>query len=162
MPPPLKPNDIILNLRDGLKVYTDAQKGVLSIANNPFEVIELLAESTPRFRIVILWEGDEDATGQPLAAIVRTTVAVVVSQNRGLRLYKGESVMKDTESQTSLLTHLDAIRALVRAYRFPPETSDESFLYLGCAPEVTPEGFPLDAYRMRFRLHNSLPAVQFS
>ena len=114
---------------------------------------------TPRFRVILLWEGDEDATGQPMAGIIRNTIAVVVSQNRGLRLWRGENIAVDTTSQKSLLTLLDGIRAHIRAFQWPSEVSDEKFLYLGKSPEVTPDGLPLDAYRMRFRLHTSLPWI---
>ncbi len=56
----------------------------------------------------------------------------------------------------SLLTRLSEIRTLLLRYRFPEGVTDECLLYLGTQPEVTPEGLPLDAYRMRFRLNASI------
>ena len=155
--PEFRPNDIVLTLKGELEAYVAAQKGQLSVANDPFEVIELLGESPTGFRVIILWEGDEDATGQPLAGIVNNTIAVIVSHNRGLRMWKGENLHKDYGDQPALLTRLADLRAQIRAYEWPEDLTDSHLLYLGTQPETTPEGLPLDAYRMRFRLTTVIP-----
>jgi hypothetical protein len=156
MPHPLKPNDIVLALRDAIDPHVRAAKGITSIASDAFHVLELLGESPAGFRVVILWEGDADATGQPLAGIVEHTLAIVISHNRGLRVWNGENLHRDTSAGPSLLTRLTEIRTLLLRYRFPEDITDCTLLYLGSQPEVTPEGLPLDAYRMRFRLHASI------
>lgn len=152
----LKPNDIILALRDHLDPHVRPAKGITSIAGDAFHVLELLGESPVAWRVILLWEGDDDATGQPLAGIVRHTISIVISHNRGLRVWNGENLHRDTAAQPSLLTRLAEIRALVLRFRFPAEITDETLLYLGTQPEVTPEGLPLDAYRMRFQLHAAI------
>lgn len=154
--PHLKPNDIVLALRDHLDPTVKAARGIVSIASDPFHVIELLGESPAGFRVVILWEGDEDATGQPLAGIVAHTVAIVVSHNRGLRVWNGESLHRDTAAGPSLLTRLTEVRTLLLRYQFPEGVSSQNLLYLGTQPEITPEGLPLDAYRLRFRITASI------
>lgn len=152
----LKPNDIVLALRDHLEPSVKSARGIVSIANDAFQVLELLGESPAGFRVVLLWEGDTDATGQPLAGIVAHAIAVVISNNRGLRVWNGENLHRDTVAGPSLLTRLSEIRTLLLRYRFPEGVTDECLLYLGTQPEVTPEGLPLDAYRMRFRLNASI------
>jgi hypothetical protein len=160
----LTPSDIILTLRDYLTPYVvTEQRGLVSVANNPFEVIELLSESFGKFRTILTWAGDEDSTGYAIAGIVHTFIEVVVSSNRGMRIWKGENLHTDYgpegNRQVALVTRVDEVRKRLRAYQFPAEVSDEQLMYLGCRPEVTPEGWPLDAYRLRFRLTTALPTL---
>lgn len=153
---PLQPNTIVLAIRDHLDPVVKKAKGITSIASDAFNVIEILGERPAGFRVILLWEGDQDATGQPLAGIVRHTIAVIISANRGLRVWNGENLHRDTAAGPSLLTRLAEIRTLILRFRFPPGFSDETLLYIGTEPETTPEGLPLDAYRMRFQLHASI------
>jgi hypothetical protein len=157
----LQPNDLLNLLETMLKPTIAADGGKVNVANDAFNVIEILGEAAPSYRVVLLWEGDEDATGQPLAGIVNNTIAVIVSHNRGLRLWRGESVYKDTAARKSLLTIVSNTRARLRSCDFPPDVTTQRLLYLGCTAEITPDGLPLDAYRLRFRLTTTLPARSF-
>jgi len=160
----MKPNEILLAVRDALVTPVATSKGFLSIANHPFEVIELLAQTPAGFRVILLWEGDADITNQPSAGIVHTTIAVIVSQNRGLRVWKGENVMAPygtgPNALPALIDLLDLVRTTIRGMTMAADQTSTWWLYLGAQPETTPDGLPLDAYRMRFRISNSIvPAL---
>lgn len=158
MPLALKPNEIVLAIKDHIEPWAKARKGNVSVANNPFEALELLAQSPAGFRVVILWEGDEDATGQPLVGIVNNNISLIVSANRGLRIWNGENLHKPYGDQPALLDLLTELRIMVRDQVWPDVVSEGAMLYLGADPEITPEGYPLDAYRLRFRLTTVIPS----
>jgi hypothetical protein len=161
MSEPLSPNEILSRLEQALTPGVNELGGRIIVANDAFNVVEILVETSRQFRLILMWEGDEDATGQPLAGIVNNTVAAIVSHNRGIPVWRGESVYKDTPARKSLLTLVSDIRSRIRALAFPGDVTNERFLYLGATAETTPDGLPLDAYRLRFRLTTALPARSF-
>jgi hypothetical protein len=156
---PYTPNALLLRVHDDLKPWVASEKGHLSIARDPFDVIELLGANPPGFNILLLWEGDEDFLDQPLAGIVRHNISVVVSSNRGLRMWKGENLHRPGPGQPALLDRVDQVRQRIRALRLEDEVTDQIFLYKGCEPESTPDGLPLDAYRLRFQIHAAIPHI---
>jgi hypothetical protein len=159
---PLSPAAVLNHLRAELKPWAESAgvRAQLSIARDPFEVIEVLGANPPGLQIVLIWEGDEDFLNIPEAGIIRHRLAVVVSMNRGLRLWRGENLATAYGNQPALLERVDEVRQRCRLLRFPPEVTDQILLYKGADPEVTPDGLPLDAYRLRFHLTAALPHLQ--
>lgn len=153
----MTPAEIVKTVRDAINSPVTANHGVVSVAGNPFEVIELLEQNPGGFRVILLWERDEDASAQqPCVGIVNTTIAVVVSQNRGLRAWKGDNLYNAYGSLPALTDLVDLVRTAIRATIMPEGQTSSWWLYLGCEPETTPQGLPLDAYRLRFRITNAI------
>ena len=151
--PAITPNELLTAVRDGLAPLAEHWEGAISLATNPFEVIEMLAQSPGTPRIVILWEGEADATGgQRPGGIVTHTVALIISMNRGLPIWSGQVVSGAAADTPSILERLAELRTAMLSIAFPGGSTSQRFFYLGADSETTPEGLPLDAYRLRFSL----------
>jgi len=154
--PAITPAELLAIVHDGLKPLAEHWKGEISLATNPFEVIEMLAHAPGTPRIVILWEGEADATGgpgqSPQGGIVIHTVSLIISANRGLPFWQGGPLASIATDTPSILERLAELRTAALGIAFPGGSTRGRFFYLGAESETTPEGLPLDAYRLRFSL----------
>jgi len=168
--PALDPNHILLAIERDLLHEDDqhtgwatANKAIVSIAGDPFEVYEILAEGPRGFRVILLWEGDDDQPqGGTSYGITENRIEVTLSGNRGLSLKPGDNLHRDSpDGRPALVTLLASLRREIRSIRFADDGSSSAALeYRGSAPVVTPEGVRLDAYTLRFAITTDIGAVE--
>jgi len=152
----MSPTRILQALREDLAEYVAEQKGTTSVAKDPWQPIEILADRPTGFRVILLWAGDEPDGSNELHEAegilpsVLCNVEVYVSLNLGLVRDPGTKLFED-DGATPLVERVNEIRARVLslAFEFDGETLGR-FRYRGCAPVVTPEGWPLTAYKLKF------------
>lgn len=146
------PEQLLQYLHDDLVPFVREHKGLLSIAADPYNFLELLGEAPSGWRLVLHWAGDENQSADTPAAFLRNEFHVGITCNLGLTAKPGEAVMKKRPGNApSLLKLVQLTRARVRSLVFGANTTGQPS-YLGCDPVVLPDGTPLAAYRLRFSL----------
>lgn len=150
----LEPHDLLNLLKGDLAPFVRQHRGLLSVAADPWNFLELLAERPSGWRLVLHWAGDENAQEAALeGCFCANRIELGVSCNLGLTATPGEQVSKRRAGGAPSLLELVALtRARVRGYVFPDHVSDRFPLYRRCDPVTLPDGTPLAAYRLRFDL----------
>ena len=155
---PLTPAAILTTLKTSLEAYLAPKKGKLFLARDPFDALSLLAESPAGFRVILHWAGDSPMGDDGAEdGVVLAHVELILSHNVGLTLVKGANLITARAGQQPLYELVSQVRAHLRAIEWPDEVSFGSFFYRGCESVFTPDGVPLDAYKLRFDLLHSLP-----
>lgn len=147
------PEELLTILHEDLTPFTRELKGTLSVAADPWNFLELLAEAPQGWRLVLHWAGDENQmTEVPGAAINKSEFHVGITCNLGLTAKPGEAVMRKRPGNApSLLRLMTMTRDRVKSFVFPDGTSGQA-IYLGADPITLPDGTPLAGYRLRFSL----------
>jgi hypothetical protein len=153
-PTGLEPLDLLKLLEADLTPFVADRKGLLSIAAEPWDFLELLAERPNGWRAVLLWEGDDNTQDNALAGrFLKNTFSIGITCQKGLAVKAGEYLLKTrADGGLALLALVAEIRARVGSYIFPDNVSDRYPLYLGTAPLTLPDATPLAGYRLRFAL----------
>ena len=155
-PAALTAQDIMRQIHEALTPFVEtAKKGYLSIARDPFEIIEQLGQAPGRFRAILSW-GGEKLEGHRASGIVTHTLQVVVSHNRGLSILKGENLFLARGDDDSLVQLNGEVRDLLRGLRFPVKITDERLTYAGTEP-VAVDGTQLDAFTQTWTIRATLP-----
>lgn len=148
--------DIFKRIQCDLDPWAKDRRGYVSIAGDPGELIEMLADKPAGFRVVLSFTGDDDQTGQELAGIVTNTFDFWLIKAKGLQLKPGENLINGDPPFLQLLTDL---RARIRSMVFPAGVTNERFLYKGCKqfePELAAQ-LPTVGYKLTFELIASVP-----
>jgi len=153
------PAELLLALEADITLWASSQTAMVSIASDPFEVYEILAEGPARVRVILHWAGDVDDSGEKFdLGIVKNRIEVILSHNRGLQVRPGDNLLRGSGTRPALVALLASLRSQIRSLVAPADgASTRIFEYRGCEPVVTPEGMRLDAYRMHFEIWSSLP-----
>ena len=159
MPFSPEPSDLLKTLYNDLAPWVAARKGYLSLAGDPGEVLEALADGPQSFRVILAWSGDDDQTGQAQAGIVDNTFEVWLIKAKGMKLKAGLHLIKGNPPFLSLLSDL---RARVRSLVFPDGVTSGFLLYKGAKqfePQLALE-LPTTGYRMTFELTCAIPEME--
>ena len=156
-PTPLRPDQIVTAIVNGLTAWAKKQKAKTSVARDPFEVMELLAADTPGLRLVVHWVGD-DPLGEQMeqAPLVTNTLEIILGLNLGLTATPDKALVSGSPTRPALYQLISDLRVVVLAVEFPSEATASYLAYAGCKPMVTPEGVPLAAYALRFTLDTAI------
>jgi hypothetical protein len=148
-------------LRADLEPWLKTLKGFCSVARDPLNVLELLAEAPAGFRVILTFDGDEVPLSQTAGyppPIVRTRLRAIVSCNPGLRLARDHAILKGNVARDSLLAILATVRKRMMGYRWPTTLVHEGAMsYEGTRPYEFPEFLPFAAYAMTFSLVHVIP-----
>ena len=150
--PPLRVDEILTKLYDACSTWGATQKATVSIARDPFHVLELLAENPAGFRIIVHWAGDENPSDQMEFPLADNKLEIIFSYNLGLSAKPDLALIQGQQNRPSLYKLLDGLRAMVLAIAFPVEATAIYCQYTGTEPFITPDGIPLAAYRLKFHL----------
>lgn len=140
-----------------LKPYVTATLyGFLSVARDPFEVIELLGEAPGRFRVILAWDGEDQAGISARSGVVNHKFRIVVSHNRGLSILRGENRTVARGEDKPLMELANLVRDRARSIALPNNETGRVLEYKGCEPiraefEGGRAGM-LDAYELKFEL----------
>ena len=153
---PLDISDILCRLKDGIEAWAKANNAIVSIALDPFNVLEILAEGPEGGRVILHWAGDQNPSELLQMAIARNEIEVVLSYNLGLSLRPDLALIESTPTRPSLLKQLSDLRGILLSLAYPDGETLVYLVYKGTASFITPEGFPLAAYRLRFELDSAI------
>lgn len=156
----LKIDQIVRAFHDDLASWLKEQKGVLSIARDPIEPLEILTQSPEKFIVVLLWNGDDqlgDEAAQPLAS---NSIEVYVGRGLGLAAMPQQAVVFNRAGSSSLLRLVNDVRARVLSLAFPEDETMETPGYAGCVPVTLPNNVPLAAYKFTVRLQAEIEVAE--
>jgi len=151
-PPTLDAAAILRMLRGYLLPWVQSEKGALSLARDPWHVLEILAASPVGFRVILSWDGEEAQTDQEVAGIFTQKIKVIVSHNRGLKKQPGENLIIPDAERPALIERVTQVRDKLRGYVFPTGETSGIMNYRFARPFITPMNMPLDAFEMEFQL----------
>ena len=150
----LEPDLLLAKLVSDLEPWVREQKGLLSVAADPWHFLELLAEAPQGWRAVLHFSGDDNRMDDPDAGCwCNYRFEVGVTCQKGLSLDPEEGLYKPRPGHAPALLRLVALtRQRIRSLEFVVEGSPRHVLYRGREPIVLPDGTPLSGYRLRFEL----------
>jgi hypothetical protein len=157
---PLRPDQIVTAIVNGLTPWAASHKAKISIARDPYEVLELLGADTPGLRLVVHWGGDEPLGDQmPQEPAVTTTLEVILGLNLGLTATPDKMLLTGSATRPALYQLISDLRAAVLAITFPNLATSDFLSYAGTRPLTAPDGVPLAAYSSRYTLDGSVPML---
>lgn len=143
-------------LYSDLNAFAAPLGGKVSATGTYVETLELLINPTG-FLVILEWSGEENPAEQGDLGIVTQDIAVYVGINPGLPATSGKALWL-SEGGRTLLERVNSVRDRIREIRLPDlEEAERDFNYRDCRQVVTPEGVPLRAYRLLFRITNAIP-----
>lgn len=160
--------DILRNLHDDLANWQPdgVARPHLSVAVDPFDILERLFDGPRRWRIVLHWAGEAPTNPEtPEAGIVDHTIEVYVARHHGLSIDKGRSqtIATRPDGEPTLMALRTLVDSRLRSYTF--DTSDESIAphleYQGTDSIAAPDGVLLAAYRARYRITATTERIEY-
>lgn len=150
----LEPDHLLNLLEEDLTPWVKELRGLLSVAADPWNFLELLAESPQGWRGVLHWDGDEALSENALGGcFVKNRFSFGVTCQKGLSARAEQALHKVRPGGApSLLKLVGLARLRLRTFAFPADVSERFVRYAGCDPVVLPDGTPLAGYRLRFEL----------
>lgn len=154
----MDPADILQALHEDLAAWVTEQSGVLSVARDPWEPLDVLSQRPDGFRVMLLFAGDEadygdlsEVDGEDVVIpSAHVQIEIYVSLNLGLAKGRGQKAFKADAEKAPLISRLSELRARVLSLRLIKAGECLGrFRYVGSEPVVTPEGWPLAAYKLR-------------
>jgi hypothetical protein len=153
----MTPADILKSLQAHLAPYVKARKGTLSIADDDWNALEILANSPAGFLVILHWAGDkpQDEDGEYEGVTLNQLEAIVRVAKRPVAKPGADLVAGVAGGQEPLYVLISQLRAKVRAWRKDgnDQTNEGEYRYLGCESVLHPgDGFPLRAFKLKFGL----------
>ena len=149
-------DEIIENLRADFAPWVAKNRGVLTIAKDPWHALEILCNSPQGLQFVLGWGGDEPEGEQPQEPLGNNIIELTVAYNLGLEADRDAALMKNRENRPSLLKLVSDARARLLAYVYAADDEPQFMAYGGTSPVTLPEGMPLAAYRIRATILQSV------
>jgi hypothetical protein len=154
------PATLIGLVHDALKPWLVARKGLLAVAGDPYNFLELLAESPSGWRVTLHWAGEKNpGDNEHAGCFPINAFDVGISINPGLTATPDLAMFKPTADRSALLELVSDVRDFIRALNFAPGASTLRALYRGADPVALPNGVPLRAYRLQFEVQIGLDPV---
>ncbi len=155
--------DVLTRLvRDHLKGLRIAgMKPEISVAKDPWHVMEILMISPRGLRLVVHWGGEDPLGDEPAAPLSTQRVDAIVGYALGLKATADAALIENAAERPSLLKIVADVRQRVLSMAFgAADASEGMFRYRGAEPVETPEGVPLAAYRLKFELDTTMPEIR--
>lgn len=153
----MTPAELLTLVHDDLQVFASTRGGLVSLAADPYNFLEQLAESPVGFKLVVQWAGDDNRTASADEGVFADQIIEVgVSVATGLTL-RPEAALIATRpgGAPALLTLVGDVGLRIRSMvisRPVEQDCEPRFHYLGAKPVVLPDGVPLRAYALRFSI----------
>ena len=154
----MTPDKILLALKTDLEArWAASNKARVSLASDPWNVLELLVNGPAGLLLVLHWAGEDQLGDQEQAPLATQKIDVILACNLGPEIEKGSGLVKDTPQRQALLALVASLRDEILSLTCPDEETGTYFAYAGAEGVTTPEGIPLAAWKLSFRLDIALP-----
>lgn len=155
----IRPDQILRYAKAAVNAVVTSNKGKVYIAKDPWNVLELLAESPSGFRCILHWAGDKLLGEQEDLPLMTSRLEVILSCNLGLTAAAETALVEESAitARPSLLNLVNKVRERMLQKLWPADYTEEQIRYVGTDPVGTPEGVPLAAYRLVFELDHAAP-----
>ncbi|MEI6035858.1 MAG: hypothetical protein WCS65_16450 [Verrucomicrobiae bacterium] len=152
---------ILQALYDDVQAYADAHGGQAAASGTFVESLEILSARPSGFLAVVEWQGEDAASDDEWAGVMRNDIGIYVAINAGLQAKPGAALWLSPSGRT-LLERTNAVRDRVREIVFTDnEDTSRRFNYRGAKQVLLPDGTPLRAFRLEFQIHNALPEPEY-
>jgi hypothetical protein len=155
----MDPDRLLQMLEDALLPWAKERGGAVSIATDPFNFLELLAQSPSGWRVVLNWAGDDIEVKSAIEGAILTNRVEVglqaslgLAADRGAAIHRRRAAAATKTSPPSLLALVADARAKVRSLVLSGNDNDNMFHFTGTKPVTMPEGTPLAAYVLQFEI----------
>jgi len=148
----LRIDEIAIKLKHALERWAASRKAEVSIATDPFHVLEILSAGPQGFRLVLHTSSDENPSDQMELPLADNEIEVILSYNLGLTVKPDLALIHGSNNRPSLYHELDDLRAFLLAIAFPTILTATYAIYKGRKPFITPDGIPLAASVLTFHL----------
>ena len=155
----LRIDQIVSSIQAALQAFAQglSPAGTVSIARDPFNVLELLAANPSGYRLILHWAGDENVSELPFVPLLRHKIEVVFGSNLGLTAKPDLALVQQIGDRPALFAQVDNLRSLLLGLQFANDTTGGFLEYAGAEPLIIPDGVPLAAYTLKFGLR-AVPA----
>ena len=155
--------DILRAIQADLKEWVGTVRGQISIAKDPWNVLEILAESPSGLRAILHWAGDKQLGDRDDAPLATANVEVILGYSMGLSKDPGSDLVNaQFNARPAVLDLVSDLRG--RLLSIPlnsdpenPDEAAETLRNVGAEPVTLPDGTPTHAYRLKFELDHALP-----
>jgi hypothetical protein len=149
---PLTITQILAALYTALQSWGSPLGAAVTLARDPFHVLEILASSPAGFRVVLHWAGDQNISDHDALPLSENTLEAILSYNLGLTARPDLALIEGPQDHPSVLDQVDALRSFILGVQYPTGQTGTYAVYAGTKPFVTPDGIPLAAYVLTFKL----------
>ncbi|HUB68010.1 MAG TPA: hypothetical protein VL981_11050 [Candidatus Methylacidiphilales bacterium] len=159
--PPLTIAQILAALVTALQTWSANQQigATITLARDPYHVLEILAASPQGFRIVVHWAGDKNISEIDALPLAENRLEIILSYNLGLTAQPDLALIQGPQNRPSVLDQVDALRGFVLGIRYPAGQTGTYAVYAGAKSFTTPAGVPLAAYILTFKLKAAINTV---
>jgi hypothetical protein len=98
------------------------------------------------------WAGDTNISDLDELTLSDNDLQVILSYNLGLLARRDLALITGTTARPPLYDLVDELRSYLLSLRYPEIQTGSYLVYAGSEPVVTPDGVPLAAHRLRFKL----------
>lgn len=139
--------EILEEVKDALKTLCTSQGWTLTKSEDPNHLFDILYQQTGSGVCVVNYDGDNVHQQVSASVINKTKFSVAVSSGRDLTA-PFDNKVKRRDGKKSLLEIIAEVKRTVLGLALSNGLSDPSAHYEGTQPLSTPEGLPLDAYKV--------------
>ncbi len=157
------PADLLGMVFDDLTTWAKPRRGVVSLTQNPYDLLEMLGQRPSGWRLTLHWEGDEPADPRLRdVVVVDNRFRFVLDGDLGPTATPKLALIRETAARTPFLAVAAAVRKRVLSYRFPWLAEPNNRLrYDGTDDQIPlPGGGFLAAYNLRFRLYSKIETAE--
>jgi hypothetical protein len=152
------PAEIMAVLYDDLTRWAASQGGVVSLTQNPFELLEMLRRPPNGWRLTLHWSGDQVTDPRVrTGGVVDNTFRLVIDGQLGPTAIPRIEIIRPGHRRTPMLALIEAVRYRLMQYRFaglnPP---NDGLWYRGTNDNVPlPDGISIAAWNVEFMLRTT-------
>lgn len=142
-------DEIVEALRQDMDPWIKKNRGVLTVAKDPYHALEILMAGPQGLHFVLAWGGDDPEGAQAQEPLGNNIIELSVGYALGLEADRDAALMKNRADRPSLLKLVSDTRSRLLAYVFGADDAPQFLAYGGTTAVVLPEGIPLAAYKIR-------------
>lgn len=148
-----------------LQTFATANKGKGVLAKDPFHALQILCTAPAGFHLVVQDDGEAPTPGtDETDPIHDLSFSLFASFNIGLKADPAEDLLEDRGDRPSLVKLCGEItdRVMTKGHATGADPADKIHaVFITRDPVTTPDGIPLAAYRLRFKITYALPALTY-
>ena len=155
----ITPANLMARIYNDLSPWVTDNKGVCSLTQNPYDLLEMLSERPAGWRLTMHWEGDSPADESVRGSgVVRNAIRFIVDGDLGPTVTPKIALIKSTAVRAPFLDLVDAVRQRVMGFTFdwlrPPLNRP---WYKGTDDKIPlPDGMYIAAYNVQVEIYSIL------
>lgn len=146
--------EILEEVKTALADLCTTQKWTLTKSEDPFNLFDILYQDRGNGVCIVNYDGDSVHQQVCTSVVSKMRFSIAVSTRRDLTS-PFDFKLSRKDGKLSLLEMVEAVKILILGATLSNGLSDSRPKYEGTNPLTTPEGVPLDAYKVSFWVYIS-------